>query len=71
MTSGSGHDIHTANAIRHVPQYFVGKLKRYASVLFRRIWKIQIKARRGATVHVYTWACRLIVFLVGFPEPGG
>ena len=33
------------------------------------IWKIHKWARRSTTVHVYTWACRLIVFLHGIPEP--
>ena len=30
--------------------------------LVHRIWKIQTRARRSATVHVYTWACRLMLF---------
>ena len=52
------------------PQYSYWKLKRRASVLYTRIWKIQNKqTRRSTTVHVYTWACRLMVFLQGFPEP--
>ena len=31
--------------------------------------KFKMQTRRGTTVHVYTWACRLIVFLQGIPEP--
>ena len=31
--------------------------------------KFKMQTRRGTTVHVYTWACRLIVFLHGIPEP--
>ena len=61
--------IFTAPAYVH-PQYSYWKLKRRASVLYTRIWKIQNKqTRRSTTVHVYTWACRLMVFLQGFPEP--
>ena len=44
------------------------KLTRFC--LVSRIWKIQtMYTRRGTTVHVYTWACRLIVYLHGNPEP--
>ena len=31
--------------------------------------KFIMQTRRSTTVHVYTWACRLIVFLHGIPEP--
>lgn len=34
--------------------------------LVSRIWKIQIRARRSTTVHVYTWACRLMSSLTAF-----
>jgi hypothetical protein len=54
----------------HRQYSFRGKLKRNASVLYHRIWKIQFRARRSATVRAYAWVCRLIVFSNGFPEPG-
>ena len=69
MLLRSGAAFLTALALRASAVLLV-ESKRRASVLYTRIWKIQNKqTRRGTTVHVYTWACRLMVFLQGFPEP--
>ena len=52
------------------PQYSYWNIEATRFCLVSRIWKIQtMYTRRGTTVHVYTWACRLIVFIRGFPEP--
>jgi len=48
------------------PQYSYWKLKRRASVLQVESGKFKIRTRRSTTVHVYTWACRLMVFSKGY-----
>ena len=69
MTMYSGTAVLTAPALR-APAVLL--LVNEADALLSCILesgKFKMQTRRGTTVHVYTWACRLIVFLHGIPEP--